>query len=133
MSHYTIALFGEAERGAFQRAYECDSLQQLVDYLGHPPAHSYGLAMAIQALMYERHLIFFRVEEEGYSLNDYYRGLYHLSNRDMAKSLLAIGVPGVGNPNLLAASHEICRHHHSVLLTTEADLYDYLTGGQMSA
>lgn len=127
MRHHTIALFGEAERGTFQRAYECDSVQQLVDYLGHPPAHTCGIPMAIQALMYERRLIFFRVAEEGYSLDDYYRGLRHLDQGDLANCLVALAIPGVGNPELLAASHEVCRHHHSVLLTTEGDLYDYLT------
>lgn len=127
MRHDTIALFGEAERGAFHQAYECDSLQQLIDYLGHPPAYSNGLAMAIQVLMYQRHLLFFRVEEEGFSLPDYYRGLQRLSEGDWPYRLLAIGIPGVGNPDLLAASQELCRSHHTLLITTEGDFYDYLT------
>lgn len=127
MINYTIALFGEAERGVYQKPYVCDSLQQLVDYLGHPPPHSNGLAMAIQALLYDRHLIFFRVEEEGFSLPDYYRGLHHLEKGHLVQDLAAIAIPGVGDGELLAASQQICRIYHSVLLTTERDLYDYLT------
>lgn len=83
--------------------------------------------MAIQALLYDRHLIFFRVEEEGFSLPDYYRGLHHLEKGHLVQDLAAIAIPGVGDGELLAASQQICRIYHSVLLTTERDLYDYLT------
>lgn len=124
--HDMIALFGEAERGAFQKAHVCQSLQQLVDYFGQPPPQTTGLAMAIQAILSNRQLIFFRVEEEGFSLSDYYRGLHKLESTDLVLRLVAIGLPGVGDEELLRTSQEICRAHHSILLMTEQDLYDYL-------
>lgn len=130
MHSFTIALFGESERGTFQRAHHCDSLQQLVDHLGNPPPDSRGLAMAVQALMYERRLLFFRVAEEGFSSDDYYRGLRSLEKGEVVPNLAALALPGVGDPELLEACHGICRIYHSILITTERDLYDYLTSQQ---
>lgn len=131
MSEKTVALFGEAERGVFQKAYICHSLPQLIDYLGQPPPHSNGLAMAIQALLYNQTLLFFRVEEEGFSLQDYYRGFHYLQENKTAYDLAAIGIPGVGDNELLQASQEICTLYHSVLMLTERDLYDYLTSQRL--
>jgi len=74
MTTYSIAMFGEAEKGSFHTAYFCQNLPQLVDYLGHPPPHSKGLYYAVQALLFQRNLIFFRVEEEGFSYQDYFLG-----------------------------------------------------------
>ena len=55
-----IALFGESEKGRFHYPYFCKSLYQLADIFGNPPKDSLGLAFAIQALMYERFVIYFR-------------------------------------------------------------------------
>lgn len=124
---YTIALFGEAEKGNFNTAYYCDSLPQLVDYLGNPPAESKGLFYAVQALLFDRNLIFFRVEEEGFSYQDYFKGFRMLGDVDLIPSISAICLPGVGDNEIIEAAIPICHRYHSIIITTEPDLYDFLT------
>ena len=126
MEIYTMALFGEAERGDYRTAYFCHSLPQLVEYLGNPPPESRGLYYAVQALLYKRNLIFFRVREEGFSYQDYLSGLNVLKDQEMA-AIAAICLPGVGNAQIIDAMAPVCKQHHSILITNEADLYDYLT------
>lgn len=123
-SRHTIALFGEAEKGQFRKPLVIKTLPQLVDTFGHPPCESRGLVFAIQALLYQREIIFFRVEEEGFSANDYLHGLHHLES---VKKLHALCLPGVGTPGILEACEEVCRKQKSFLITSEQDLYDYLT------
>ncbi|MBB65378.1 MAG: hypothetical protein CMO81_09975 [Waddliaceae bacterium] len=125
--HHTVALFGEAERGDFRTAYFCESLPQLVDTLGHPPEDSMGLYYAVQALMYQRNLIFFRVPEEGYSRQDYLLGLRFLQNRDLIPKLSAICLPGVGDTEIIEATTPVCDIYNSLLILGENDLYDLLT------
>ncbi len=124
---YTIAVFGEAERGNFQTAFFCQNLEQLESNFGNPPKNSVGLHFAIQTLLFDRNLIFFRVKEEGFSTSDYLHGLHQLETQYLFSSLKAIGMPGVGNRQILGASEAICEAHKSLLITSEADLYDYLT------
>lgn len=124
---YTIAIFGEAERGSFQTAFFCQNLEQLERNLGNPPENSRGMHLAIQSLLYERNLIFFRVKEEGFSTQDYLYGLYLLETQHLFANIRAIGMPGVGDLQILEASEVICDIYKSMLITTEADLYDYLT------
>lgn len=126
-SVYNIALFGEAEKGRYHTAYYCESLPQLVEYLGHPPPESLGLYFAVQALMYEHRLIFFRVEEEGFSYHDYLLGLKLLEEELFAEKLAALCLPGVGDARLIEAATPICEEKHALIITSEADLYDYLT------
>ncbi|MCB1111221.1 MAG: hypothetical protein H7A37_06805 [Chlamydiales bacterium] len=128
MDTYTVALFGEAEKGQFQTAYHCRTLPQLVECFGHPPPDSVGLHFAVQALLYERDLIFFRVREEGFSLHDYFHGIELLTNQNLITNLAAIGVPGVGDKRLLDAFDDLCERFHSFIITSERDLYDILTG-----
>ena len=123
----TIALFGEAERGACQHPYFCESLEQLLDLFGHPPPDSRGIEMAIQALLYHHSLIFFRVQEEGFSLEDYHKGLYILQHGHLIPHLAALAIPGVGNPIIVQKSQEVCAFHKGILLFQENDLYDYLS------
>lgn len=120
----TMALFGEAERGQFRKAYVLRELPQLVDVLGNPPENSQGIHFAVQALLYRRELIYFRVEEEGFSGEDYFFGIKHL---ERVKKLHALCMPGVGALEILKASRPLCEKHKSVLLTSQKDLYDYLT------
>jgi hypothetical protein len=127
INNHTIALFGEAEKGKFNTAYYCESLPQLVDYLGNPPPESRGLFYAVQALMFERNLIFFRVEEEGFSYQDYFLGLRMLADVDLIPSISAICLPGVGDNEIIDAAIPLCRRFHSIIITTEPDLYDFLT------
>ena len=123
---HIIATFGEAEKGQFHKPYYCDSLPQLVDLFGNPPKESQGLFFAIQVLMYDWDLIFFRVEEEGFSEKDYLSGFAHLSNRVLAPHLDALCLPGVGDPKIIDAAEPLYSLHHSLLITTERDLFDYL-------
>ncbi|CUI15767.1 hypothetical protein PNK_0129 [Candidatus Protochlamydia naegleriophila] len=125
---YTIALFGEAERGDFRTAYFCQYLEELDEYFGNPPNQSKGLYYAVQALLFKRNLIFFRVAEEGFSTQDYLSGLKMLEEQRIIPHLDAICMPGVGDQEVLDAAQPICGLYHSILITTEADFYDYLTG-----
>lgn len=123
----TVALFGEAEKGAFKTPHRLRKLPQLMDLLGNPPQESQGLFFAIQALLYNRELIFFRVAEEGFSQIDYFHGLKVLEDREKIKKLHALCMPGVGDPGILSASESVCQIHKSLLITNQKDLYDFLT------
>lgn len=123
----TIVLFGEAERGEYKTAYFCQTLPQLADFLGNPPPFSVGLYYAVQALLYRQNLLFFRVREEGYSQQDYLLGLHMLQEQHAVPHISAICLPGVGDMEIIHAMTPFCKAHHSVIITTEPDLYDYLT------
>ncbi len=124
---HTIVLFGEAQKGAFQTAYYCKSLEQLSDFLGEPPSNdSLGLQFAIQALLYNRGVVFFRVKEEGFSTNDYLFGLNFLNDKELFPKISALCLPGVGDYEIVEASTSVCKEHRSLLIVTERDLYDYL-------
>ncbi len=125
-----MALFGEAEKGAFKIPHVLRKLPQLVDLLGNPPQESEGLFFAIQAILYNRELLYFRVGEEGFSRIDYFSGLKYLEDRDKVKQVHAICLPGVGDPEILGASEKICQIHKSLLITNQKDLYDFLTASQ---
>lgn len=124
---YTIAIFGEAERGEFNTAYFCQNLSQLDEYFGNPPTGSQGLFYAVQALLFERHLIFFRVLEEGYSTQDYFSGVSLLQKQKLIPQVDAICTPGVGDTAIINAILPLCDQYHSILITNESDFYDYLT------
>lgn len=122
----TMALFGEAEKGDFERGYLCNSLSQLVDCFGNPPENSLGLYFAVQALLFRREIVFFRVEEEGYSLNNYFRGARHLQEYPHITHLEAIGIPGVGKAEIIQALKPVCHKFHSIIFFTEMDFFDYM-------
>ena len=122
-----IALFGEAERGAFKTPHSLNQLPQLVDLLGNPPPQSEGLFFAVQAILYYRDILFFRVAEEGFSRLDYMSGLKYLGDKNKVKKVNALCLPGVGDPEILSVSEEICHLHQSFLITNQKDLYDFLT------
>jgi hypothetical protein len=81
---------------------------------------------AVQALLYHRDLIFFRVREEGFSPLDYLTGLHLLEKEQVPARISAICLPGVGNMEIIEAVVPVCTTHHSLLITNEADFYDYL-------
>lgn len=124
---HTIFLFGEAEKGEFCTPLICQSLPHLAETFGNPPEESLGLMYAIQALLFDRELIYFRVKEEGFSVADYMRGIRLLENRNAFNELTAICMPGVGDIEIIEATNPICSVRKSLLITTQKDLYDYLT------
>ncbi len=125
----TVFLFGEAEKGEFCTPFFCKSLPQLAETFGNPPQESLGLMYAVQALLFERELIYFRVKEEGFSAADYRRGIRLLEKKELFYNLSAVCVPGVGDAELIHEISSICHLHRSILITAEKDLYDFLTHG----
>ena len=122
-----VAIFGEAEKGDFCTPFFCKSLPQLAETFGNPPDESLGLIYAVQALLFERELIYYRVREEGFSVGDYMRGIHLLENKEAFDALTAICMPGVGDAEIIEATTPICSQRRSLLITTEKDLYDFLT------
>lgn len=129
---YKIALFGEAEKGAFAKPLHFQSINELAEFLGNPPKESLGIFFAIQALLYKREVFFFRVQEEGFSENHYFAGLKNLESQIIGE-ISAIGLPGVGNEKIIDLSANICETYKRILITTEKDLYDYLTSFKQSS
>ena len=128
MENYNVVLFGEAEKGEYQTAYFCQTLTDLVEHFGNPPSNSMGLFFAVQALLYKRSLVFFRVKEEGFSHPDYLSGINVLQNQKIISDIAAICLPGVGDSIIIHAVTPVCDRFHSILVTTEADFYDYISG-----
>lgn len=128
MPRETLFLFGAAEKGSFCQPILLSSLEQLLEQLGHPPETSEGIYYAIQTLLFERGLIYFRVSEEGYSLNDYVAGLKWLQKAPLHSRLSAICIPGVGDNEIIRLATMICHLHQCLLIISSKDLYDYLTG-----
>jgi hypothetical protein len=124
--NYLIALFAESEKGRFHYPYFCDNLIQLAEIFGNPPEESLGLHFAIQAIMYERQIIFFRVQEEGFSIKDYMKGIEILKDKNKIKHLNAICLPKVGNHIIIDSLDPVIKLHRSIIITTEKDLFDYL-------
>lgn len=122
-----IALFGEAEKGAYRHPYDCHTVDQLLETVGLAPPNSRGIYFAIQALHYKRDVIYFRVREEGFSVDDYFEGVWLLDSHLFLRRLDAICLPGVGDAELIHRLGERCLARSSFLITTECDLYDYLT------
>lgn len=126
---YTVALFGETEKGNLNCAYHCRDLAELAHHLGEPPhSECQGLQFAIQSLLYNCPVIFFRVMEEGFSQEDYLFGLQCLKEGKKFPKITALGLPGVGDRAIIEATTPLCASHKSILILTERDLYDYLTG-----
>ena len=125
---HTVVLFGEAEKGKFQKPYKVNNLGQLVDALGNPPPESEGLFFAVQSLLYEREILYFRVAEEGFSDSDYFQGFQLLlREKELVQKIHALCLPRVGDARILDAASSIQEAHKSFLIINEKDLYDYLT------
>ncbi|MCB1118910.1 MAG: hypothetical protein KDK65_03025 [Chlamydiia bacterium] len=127
MNKKIIALFGASEKGVFEQPYYCQDISQLLDWLGNPPPDTHALYYAIQTLLYEDSLFFFRVREEGFSVGDYLRCLKLLEAEHLINETSALCLPGVGDQEILNATLKLCDSHNQILITNEADLYDYLT------
>lgn len=132
MEPYTVVVFGEAQKGEFSTGYFCKTLWELERYLGHPPEDSRGLFFAIQALLFNRSILFFRVKEEGFSQQDYLMGAHLLESQPLQTKnempqIAAIGLPGVGDEEIIQVMTPLCFLYHSILLTTESDIFDYVS------
>lgn len=125
-----VFVFGEAEKGEFCTPLQFHSLATLAETLGHPPVESRGIDYAVQTLLSQRELIFFRVREEGFSKEQYLEGVKLLYNRGAKWHLSAIGIPGVGDRDIIDSLAPTCKKLGSILLLSERDLYDYLTGSK---
>lgn len=128
MASSVIALFGGAEKGAFETAYYCTGLEELFEQLGQPPEESFGLFFAVQSLLYGQPLIYFRVRQEGVTTNDYLFGLHMLQDPYFPiKEIDALFLPGVGSEEILDEGCKLCRARQSRLIVKECDFYDFLT------
>ena len=120
-----VFLFGEAKKGPYCRPIKCSRVEELPELLGEPPEESLGIGYAVQTLLSSHQLLYFRVHEEGLSFKDYQAGLKWLSKSK--EPIAALGLPGVGNQQLLEKAGEICTRKRAILLVSEGDLYDLLT------
>ncbi|GAB4226662.1 MAG: hypothetical protein Tsb0021_02870 [Chlamydiales bacterium] len=127
MDTKAVVVFGESEKGGYHKPYLCHSLPQLVDTLGHPPPDSRGLFFAVQTILYDYPTLFFRVREEGFSYNDYFKGVELLRKHGGEMNLGALFAPGVGSSEVIEALSGTCELCEGILITTESDLYDFLT------
>ena len=101
--------------------------------LGNPPEGSRGIFFAIQFLLYEQELIYIRVKEEGFSTKDYLKGIKNLLNKKKVSQLTAICLPGVGDARIIDSTTPVLETHRALMITSECDLYDYLTSLQLPA
>ena len=123
-----LALFGASSRGQVEKAYYCTELTHLFEQLGEPPQDSQGLFFAIQSLLYGQPVIYFRVLEEGVSVDDYLFGLTMLRDPNWPlRDIRALFLPGVGSKEILEEGVKLCSDRHSLLLMSETDFYDFLT------
>ncbi len=123
----TLALFGEAQKGRFATPLFIHSPKQLMSCVGMPSKTSQGIRLAVEILLHQQRLLFFRVHDEGFSLDDYLRGFYILQHRSPVKKLSALCLPGVGTQSLLQQALTVLHPHGSLLILEKKDLYDYLT------
>ena len=121
-----VFVFGEAERGEYCKPILCSSILHLFDHLGNPPESTEGIAYAVQFLSFSLDLLFFRVEEEGFSEQDYQHGLKLLRRREIPLSISGICMPGVGNGEIIQEAASICSEQKSILILSPKDLYDFL-------
>lgn len=124
---YRVFLFGESQKGEMCTPCRLRSLEELEEKFGQPAENSIGIDYAVQTLLYQRELIFYRVHEEGFSREDYLRGIKLLYNHGQKMKLTAICLPGVGDRHIIESLSPICKKNKTILILSEKDLYDYLT------
>ncbi len=126
MKKKIVFLFGESEKGSYCQPTLCSSVIQLFESMGESPKDSQGIQFAIQFLSFQKEVVFFRIAEEGFSTESYAQGFYWLKQKKDSYNLSAICLPGVGDANIIEEATPICRLHHSLIILSEKDLYDYL-------
>ncbi len=127
MRQMRIAIFGAAEKGRFSYPYICCHLTHLFQTFGIAPKDTAGLSHAIQHILRGGETLFFRVEEEGFSVKDYLTGLRYLEKQKMAQPIDALYLPGVGIEEILKKASALCKERGWLLVVEEKDLFDYFT------
>lgn len=120
-----VFLFGEAEKGPYGKPIRFSNLEELPLLLGEPPPESLGIGYAIQTLLSNHELLYFRVHDEGLSLKDYQKGLQWITRSK--EPIAALALPGVGDEDILDQAGELCAMKRAILMVSEGDLYDLLT------
>lgn len=120
----TFALFGEAEKGDYNKALLCHSQEDIDLYLGQKTP---GISLATQALSHGYDVLFFRVKEEGFSIDNYVFGLHFLNTNAQTFNLVAISLLGVGDFYVIEAARSLCQKYHCFLFISDKDLYDLAT------
>ena len=115
-----LAIFGQTEKGSLGSVYAIDNLTELFNKLGCATIDSKAIFYAIEAIYYDRKVLFVPVKEEGSNLEEYREGIKKLKQH----SVDAIFVPGVGNASLLSFATSTLK---AVVFMTGEDTYDYLT------
>lgn len=77
--------------------------------------------------MFQYEVLFYRVEEEGFSENDYFQGLALIEEYSKPPLLQALCMPGVGDGRVIGKALSVCAQQEMILMMHEIDLYDYLT------
>ena len=127
MIRRAVALFGEAEKGNCGIPFFMKSLTHLSETFGNPPQESRGIFLAIQFLLSEKPVLYIRVEEEGFSPHDYAKGVKHILNKKHLLHIEAVCSPGAGDAHIVDFLEPIIKKWNAIFITTEQDLYDYLT------
>lgn len=122
-----VALFGEAEKGKHRHLHFFSSLPELANTLGNPTQDSQAIHLAVQILLFEQNLIFYKIEEEGFSKAEYLYGMQLLKKSNQVKNLSAICLPGVGDKEILDIATNLCLAYKAIIITSEKDFYDYMT------
>ena len=126
-----IFLFGEAEKAKSCQPLAIGSLADLSEKVGNfSTSGGQGLDCAVQILLFNHELIFYPVREEGFSPEDYFRGIEFLEKEGKTMQLCAVSLPGVGDPQIIDALMPICQREKLLLILCESDLYDYLTASK---
>lgn len=121
-----VTIFGESEKGPLGVLLSVDSLPFLAESFGSPTENSVGIHLAIQTLMSDKIVLFYRVTEEGVDKNEYARGLKLLEGLDLP-ALAALALPGIGDLEIQHLAKNVCKLKHSILIVNERDFYDLMT------
>lgn len=121
-----LFIFGESEKGVLCRPTLCNTIVDLFQNFGHPPEGANGLFCATQTVLMKKPCVFFRVKEEGYSLDDYLKGLDILKNDWKGVTLQGIGIFGCSDKDVIEKTERLCLQRRSLILINQSDLFDIL-------
>ncbi len=127
MTNRTILIFGESQKGELQKFLFLKTLPDLAEALGEPTETGLGIHMAIQAMLFNQSVLFYKVKEEGFNIDHYLMGFKLLEKEFTSILLTAIALPGASSPPILEIADSLCKLHKSLILFNEKDLYDFMT------